>query len=146
MAKKTAAAVPKPGKNAELIVRQGFIIDATGKGPHAVPEVVILGNRDGFKYLSELFAHLAERTKSRKKGPDASAAVKLGRSEHPINTRLSDDIEFQFAPVNDANRAAVFKQHGVTMKSRQKGSLFERYSEVATEFDKLLRVMKRQKQ
>jgi hypothetical protein len=133
----------KPGRNAEVIVRQGFLIDATGKGPVAVPEVVVLANADGFSYLAEVFADLAAKAKAGKSSA-ASAGFHLPRSAAPINVRLSDDIDFRFAPLTTANRRAMFKQFGIDMASKQKGSLFERYKEVLEHFGRLQHVMRRE--
>lgn len=138
-----ASGSSKPGKNAEVIVRQGFLIDATGKGPVAVPEVVILANADGFAYLAGVFADLAAQAKTGKSSA-ASAGFHLPRSAEPINVRLSDDIDFRFAPLTTANRRAMFKQLGIDMASKQKGSLFERYKEVLEHFGRLQHVMRRE--
>ena len=140
---KRTAGPPKPPAAAELIVRQGFIIDATGREQHAVPEVVVIGNREGLRYLSDVFAYLAEETKTHR-SPEPHAGVHMMRLELPVNPRMSDAIEFRFIPVVDANRAATFKRHGVTMKSREHGSLFERYRGVAeTEYTKVARRLER---
>ncbi|MFO0839554.1 MAG: hypothetical protein U1D55_13645 [Phycisphaerae bacterium] len=143
MARKAANPVPKPSRSAELIVRQGFVIDATGKGPLATPEVVILGNRDGLRYLSALFAHLAERAGARAAASENDDSIPLAGDDHPINGRLSDDLRFRFAAVGAANREAQFKRFGITMKSKQKGSLFERYEEVVSQFGRLAERLKR---
>jgi hypothetical protein len=121
---------PKLPHGAELVVRQGFEIDATGRFPHAVPEVIVLGNRSGLQYLSEVFAFLAERAARRARSSEPLEEVRLERLEDPINVRLSDELEFRFAPLTDANRAATFKRYGITIKSRQRGSLFERYQQI----------------
>jgi hypothetical protein len=134
------AALPKPGAGAELIVRQGFIIDATGNGLHAVPEVAMLGNRAAFEYLAGVFEYLAAQARQR---AGTAEPVELPRNAHPINVRLSDDLDFQFALLTDANRKAMLKRFGVDMKSRQKGSLFERYQEVLTQFPRLTNQMRR---
>ena len=132
--------LPKASSKAELIVREGFVIDATGRSQQAIPEVSILGNREGFTYLSEVFAHLAERAAARHTSPQPAEPLHLSRLEHPVNVRLSDAIEFRFAPLTAANRAAMFKRHGITMKSRERGSLFGRYREVAdTQYQKVAR-------
>jgi hypothetical protein len=133
---------PKPGKNAELIVRQGFLIDASKNGLHAVPEVVILANADGFQYLADIFSQLAEAARSRKKAA-GDESIKMPRLEHPINARFSDDLDFRFAPLTAINRRAVLKQFGIDTKSKQTGSLFERYQEVLTHFSRLTNQMKR---
>ncbi|RMF80668.1 MAG: hypothetical protein D6744_07985, partial [Planctomycetota bacterium] len=137
------AAPPKPPSNAELIVRQGFIIDATGKAQHAVPEVVVIGNRHALRWLADVFAYLADQAAAHR-SHEPHAGVHIMRLATPVNARLSDAIEFRFIPVVDANRAATFKRHGVTMKSREHGSLFERYVGVAeTDFTKVARRLER---
>jgi hypothetical protein len=37
----------------EVIVKQQFLIDATGKVAYAVPEILLLGNREGLRHLGE---------------------------------------------------------------------------------------------
>jgi hypothetical protein len=138
--RKPDSAAPKAPSKAELIVRQGFIIDATGKQQHAVPEVLILGNREGLQYLADVFGHLADQARSRSRATGAGEPVHLPQLEHPVNGRLSDVIEFRFIPLTAANRAATFRQHGITMKSREHGSLFERYQGIAeTQYTKVAR-------
>lgn len=132
----------RPGKNAELVVRQGFLIDASGKGLHAVPEVVLLANADGFEFLASLFSRLAEAARARRKSA-GDESIKLPRLEHPINARLSDDLDFRFAPLTAANRKTVLRQFGIDTKSKQSGSLFERYQEVLTQFSRLTNQMRR---
>lgn len=141
--KSVQSGLPLPPKSAEIISRQGFLIDATGKGPHAVPEVVLLANAPALKYLAELFSYLADRSRPGDDSIDA-AIVGLPRNDHPINTRLSDDLEFRFALLTDENRRQVFKKFGIDMASRQKGSLFERYQEVLSHFGRLQNLMKRE--
>lgn len=142
-AKKSQASPPMPPKNAEIISRQGFLIDATGKGPHAVPEVVLLANKEALTYLAQLFSYLANSEHSSGEQVEA-ATVGLPRNDHPINTRLSDDLEFRFALLTDDNRRQMFKKFGIDMASRQKGSLFERYQEVVSHFGRLQNLMKRE--
>lgn len=72
--KNAHAGPPLPPKNAEIISRQGFLIDATGKGPHAVPEVVLLANVSALRYLAELFSYLADRAKAGDDGIEAAIA------------------------------------------------------------------------
>lgn len=133
--RKTSGAqrAPRPSSKAELIVRQGFFIDATGKTQVAVPEIVILGNRDGFAYLAALFEQLASQAAEGSRSSAAAEGERLPRGAAPVNARLSDDLEFRFAPLTAANRAATLKRFGVTLKSRQEGSLFDRYQHVAEE-------------
>jgi hypothetical protein len=142
--RKLDSAPPKAPSKAELIVRQGFIIDATGKQQHAVPEVLILGNREGLQYLADVFGHLADQAKSRSRATGAGEPIHLPQLDHPVNGRLSDAIEFRFIPLTAANRTATFRQHGITLKSREHGSLFERYQGIAeTQYTKVARRLER---
>ncbi len=129
--KRAAATAPAP--RGELVVRQSFVIDATNPRTfRAVPEVLLLGDADAFRTLAALFTQLAEAA-DRGDAP----APELERPSLPINTRLSDDLALRFVPLHDAARSATFKRLGVTLRSRQEGSLFDRYQEVAQEFRKL---------
>lgn len=139
----SAAGLPRPHKNAEIIVRQGFVIDATKKELHAIPEVVFLANADGLDYLSAVFASLAAAARAGRIA-DAELSVALPRNEHPINVRLSDDIDFRFLPLTTQNRRAMFKRLGIDLASVQKGSLFERYQEVVQQFGRLSGIMRRE--
>lgn len=136
-----STAVISPSEDAELIVRQGFLIDATGGAISAIPEVVLMANADGLDYLARVFAALAAAAR---KGEAAGEGVHLPRLTHPVNARLSDDLEFRFVPLNDENRRAMFKQHGVDMKSKQRGSLFDRYQETLAQFSRLQAQMRRE--
>jgi hypothetical protein len=132
---------PKPRAGAELILRQGFLIDASSGGLHAVPELVVLGNHAGLRYLADLLAHAAEQCRKASAHPEPQ---KLPRGETPLNTRLCDDLEIVVAGLTPANRRAMFKRFGIDMKSRQRGSLFERYQEVAAQFSRLTSQMNRE--
>lgn len=135
------AARSAPRESAEIIVRQGFLIDATGGAISAVPEVVIMGNVEGLEYLAGVFAGLAAAAR---KGGETGDGVHLPRLTHPVNSRLSDDLDFRFVALTDENRRAMFKQHGVDMKSKQRGSLFDRYQETLAQFSRLQSQMRRE--
>lgn len=100
-----------------------------------------MANAEGLEYLAGVFAALAAAAR---KGGDAGEGVHLPRLTHPINTRLSDDLDFRFVPLTDENRRAMFKQHGVDMKSKQRGSLFDRYQETLSHFGRLQAQMRRE--
>jgi hypothetical protein len=134
--------IPKPPNGAEIVVRQGFVIDATGKGPLAIPEVVLLANADGLRFLSQVFAALAEQAGSRSGA--AAEPVYLPRLEHPINAQLSDDLDFRFAALTAFSRRALFRRFGIDRKSRQHGSLFERYQQMVSQFGRLSNLMRRE--
>jgi len=105
---------------------------------------MILGNREGLQYLADVFAYLAEQAKGRVRTSAADQEIRLQQLDHPVNGRLSDAIDFRFIPLTAANRAAMFKQHGITMKSREHGSLFERYQGIAeTQYTKVARRLER---
>ncbi len=100
-----------------------------------------MANAEGLEYLARVFAALAAAAR---KGGDAGEGVHLPRLTHPVNTRLSDDLDFRFVPLTDENRRAMFKQHGVDMKSKQRGSLFDRYQETLSQFGRLQAQMRRE--
>jgi len=81
--------------------------------------------------LARIFDYLAEQAGRRRRDVQPLDEVRLARLETPINARLSDELEFRFAALTGANRTAVLRRFGVTIKSRQRGSLFERYQQIA---------------
>lgn len=114
-------------------MRQSFVIDATNPRTfRAVPEVLLLGDAAAFRSLAGLFEKLAEAAERGDTPPP-----ELEHPSLPVNTRLSDDLALRFVPLHDAARSATFKRLGITLRSRQEGSLFDRYQEVAQEFRKL---------
>lgn len=122
---------PRPAADAELILRQQFTIETQGRRQYAVPEMLIVGNREGFEYLSRVFAYLAEQARVQKRVKQPLAPFVFGRSDPPINVRLSDDLAIRCVPIHDQNRKPTLRQLGITLKSRQRGSLFERYRQIA---------------
>ena len=48
----------------EVIVKQQFLIDATGDVAYAVPEILLLGNHEGLRQLGECLLKLANESQS----------------------------------------------------------------------------------
>lgn len=107
------------------------MIETQGRKQYAVPEMLIVGNREGFEYLARVFEYLAEQARVHKRVKQPLAPFVFGRSDPPINVRLSDDLALRCVPVQEQNRKTTLRQLGVTLKSRQRGSLFERYRQIA---------------
>ena len=129
---------PKPAAGAELILRQQFTIETHGRKQYAVPEMLIVGNCEGFEYLARVFGYLAEQARVQKRVKQPLAPFVFGRSDPPINVRLSDDLAMRCVPIHEESRKATLRQLGITVKSRQRGSLFERYRQIAqTDYHKV---------
>jgi len=126
-----SAAPPRPTAGAELILRQQFTIETQGRKQYAVPEMLIVGNCEGFEYLARVFEYLAEQARVQKRVKQPLVPFVFGRSDPPINVRLSDDLAMRCVLIHEDNRKATLRQLGITLKSRQRGSLFERYRQIA---------------
>lgn len=124
-------APPRPPADAELILRQQFTIEGRGRRQYAVPEMLIVANRQGMEYLAKVFDYLAEQARVAARVKQPLAPLVIGRSEPPVNARLSDDLAIRCVPVSDANRRPTLRQYNITLRSRQRGSLFERYRQIA---------------
>lgn len=89
----------------EFIVKQQFLIDATGDREYAVPEILLLGNREGLRQLGEWFLQLAGRDPDPAHGdwdPDDHQHVPTKFA--PVNPALTDELEFREGILTDANR------------------------------------------
>ena len=136
MEKATRRRWPKPSSKAEIILKERYLIDGTGKKDVPIPELLVLANREGFRYLSRVFAFMAQ---PRGKVADWIAQLDpddhyhMGRAEAPFNHNLSDDIEFRLGTITSANRRQVLRHYGITQKRRARGSLVKRYEHLIAE-------------
>ena len=136
MKKPTSRRWPKPSSKAEIILKERFLIDGTGKKNVPIPELLVLANREGFQYLSRVFAFMAQ---PRGKVADWIAQLDpddhyhMGRSEAPFSHKLSDDIEFRLGTITSANRRRVLRHYGITQRWRARGSLLKRYEHLIAE-------------
>ncbi|MDB5295214.1 MAG: hypothetical protein JWO31_1197 [Phycisphaerales bacterium] len=132
-----ASAAPIPGDGPvrdeppEVVLREQFMIDATEPVPVAIPELLVLGNRAGFRALAAFFAGLADReprTSDDPAGdPDDHGHVDF-RFTPEINQALSDQVEVRVGHLTRENRAAVLAAYGIDGGAASHGSLVGRYA------------------
>ena len=113
---------------AEVIVKQTYLIDATGEKKYPVPEVLLLGNREGLRNLGQWLVDYAERIpKADAMDWDPDDHQHLPTKYPPFNSALSDELEFRIGILTELNRDAVLDKYGINEASRQKGDLVARY-------------------
>lgn len=126
----------------EVIVKQTFLIDATGEVEYAVPEVLILGNREGFLMLAKALRSIAESVPNPEHAncdPDDHRHFPTkSKWDEPFNCELSDELEFRMGVLTEANREAVLRKYGITPASRAAGNLVDRYRSQADQAERLL--------
>ncbi|MHC5023375.1 MAG: hypothetical protein ACYTGG_05620 [Planctomycetota bacterium] len=125
----------------EIILKEQYEIDSTGEVPIAVPEVLVLANRAGFRWLSEYFREMADRTPHRGKlnaagDPDAHQRLPLAwdvRSpgDEPLNKALSDRIAFRLGYLTPENRDIVYAKYGISAAESKHGCMASRFRELA---------------
>ena len=136
MKKPTRRRWPKPSSKAEIISKERFLIDGTGKKDVPIPELLVLANRQGFQFLSRVFAFMAQpegKVNDWIAQLDPDDHYHMGRSEAPFSHKLSDDIEFRLGTITPANRKQVLRHYGITQKWRARGSLVKRYEHLIGE-------------
>ncbi len=115
---------PQVEDGAELVVKQHFAL--FGDKPTAIPTLIIVGNRKGFEFLSQLFAYAARRRLYSPPG-DPDDHFHWGRAEAPINRWLSDDIEFRIGTYEARARKETLAQYGMSRSERGHGDAVPRY-------------------
>jgi len=123
---------PEAPANAELILRQRLFVETTGTKPYAVPELLILGNREGFEWLAKYFAHRAAKmpTEFQAQHNDADDHDHLVALDHPFSSKLSDELEIRVGVLTQENRAATLKKYGFMTSEPQRGCLVKRYKQL----------------
>jgi hypothetical protein len=117
---------PQAQAGAELVFKQHFAL-FSDKGPTiAIPTLIIVGNRKGFDFLSQLFAYAARRRLYSSPG-DPDDHLHWGRAEAPINPRLSDDMEFRIGTYEARARKETLRKYGMTRSERGRGDAAPRY-------------------
>ena len=136
MKKPTRRRWPKPSRKAEIILKERYVINGTGKKDVPIPELLVLANQEGFQYLSRVFAFMAQpsgRVADWIAEADPDDHYHMGRAEAPFSHNLSDDIEFRLGTITSANRKQVLRHYGITQKRRARGSLVKRYEYLISE-------------
>jgi hypothetical protein len=99
----------------EVIVKLGTITDCTGEPPRSIPDVRILGNREGLRELARLLLWMSKRkpTDEHIKNGDPDDHQHFSAQRLPFNSSLSDELEFRIGILTDANRGAVLNKYGI---------------------------------
>jgi hypothetical protein len=124
--KKSMVIPPRPRKGAELIVKANPGLDVKGAdsdlGVHS--GVFILGNRAGFRWLSDYFAWRAARIDE----DDLFYSNDPDDHDHlafyaPLNVRLSDEIDVMLGSFSTKHRRRVLNACRITRQRRVSGHL-----------------------
>ncbi len=112
----------------EIIVKQQYLVNATGDVAYAVPEILLIGNREGFRQLGEWFLEVSLHEPDPKLiDCDPDDHQHMGTGYAPFNPALSDELEFRVGILTESNRDRVLSKHGITETARQIGELAIRY-------------------
>lgn len=118
----------RPPKRAKLILKEQFEIDATGDVDVVVPNILILGNRAGFRYLSDYFLWLATRDATLAddwRDPDDHQHMDF--PQDPFDAELSDRVSFRLGTLDARNFEAVCDKYQINRQTAERGSLEQRY-------------------
>lgn len=115
-------------KAAQIILKESFSLDASGKKCIAVPEFVMIADRQGLKTIAHQIEGWSEATDD-----DADNHIHL---EDLCNIRLSDRLGIRVVLLTQQNRREVFRRYGVGQRLRRMNSLTERYKHIVKEATK----------
>lgn len=124
---------PRILPTAEIILKESYCVDATKSKEVPIPEIIMLANREGFRFLGQYFLYLAERLQPTAEIGDPDDHRHFGTMfpDEPFNYELSDRIELRIGMLSDENRAHVVDKYGISRRSGKHGSLVERYTRLA---------------
>lgn len=127
------AAEPSRQDAPEIIVREQFMVDATGKVHVAIPELLLLANRAGYRWLADYFRDLAEREPRTHSDPigDPDDHSHYSTQYPPVNPALSDRVELRIGHLDATNRDAVLAKYKISPETASLGSLVGRYRDSA---------------
>jgi hypothetical protein len=121
---------PDPPDSAELILRQRFFVAVPEKGaPYAMPELLLLGNREGFEWLSRYFANRAASlpTEYQVERGDPDDHWHLGGDCMPRSAPLSDEIEIRVGVYTEASRGRALAKYAIDTTPGERGCLRTRF-------------------
>ena len=121
---------PAPPKDAEIIVRDSVHIDATSDVEVYVPDIVVLSNESGYRWLAKFFTFMANR--------DVEGPVEVGHGDPEdhfhqhlgITEELSDRIEFRFGHITNGNREALFDKFEINPNETRPQDYRERIAKI----------------
>ena len=123
---------PTAPDGAEIIIRHQFTMQGFDDGAVPIPEILIVANKDGFRWLSRYFAWLAELsvTEFQLKVGDSDNHQHLTTDQPPINPELSAQLEMRLGILTPEGRETTLKKYGLTPQNRQQGSLFDQFGRI----------------
>jgi len=128
MAKKSIS-MPEKSKDAEIVVKRNFgygsLFRRTDFGLYE--GISVFANRRGYRFLSDYFKWMAQRTVSESEG-DPGDHTHL----NPSSTRC-DELAFTFDSLTASNRKAVLTNANATKKARRTGSPIKQFKQIFVE-------------
>lgn len=124
-------------EDSEIVTKLGFAIDASGSREYPVLSVQIIANESGLKYLANVFAATARR--SRLLRDCASHHIHLGRGDWPFQARISDDLELRVEVLTRTNKKRTYRDFGVSRKTRRSGNMIPHLNRLIAEAESSLR-------
>jgi hypothetical protein len=113
---------PEAPHGAELIIKQSWEV-STRYSREVAPGVHLLGNREGFRWLSEYFAWIADRI------DDNAEVAPANADDHPhlfpgapFNSELSDEVGIMLGHFSQRHRERVLELLGCSPEARSLGS------------------------
>jgi hypothetical protein len=113
----------------EVILKQ-FVHYRGGIGgrSQSEPALLLLANREGYKWLSEYFGELANRTwHTSNDWGDPDDHQHLFVNQPPFNEKLSDSMEIRMGVLNAENRRTTLEQYNISKDTARRNSLIARY-------------------
>jgi hypothetical protein len=118
----------RPGSPEVILRKTCTFYEKQGEG-YPVPELLILANRAGFRWLASVFARCAQKAGESHPtpagDPDDHEHIDLWHPE--INPLHSDELAFRLGILTPKNRRAVFKKYGLRRRQSFQGDLVSQY-------------------
>jgi PAS domain-containing protein len=116
---------PRIPPKAEIILKERFLVDGEGKHDVAFPELIVLANKAGYRYLGKVFHAMSElHTRS-----DLNHEH-FARLTPPFSRRLSDDIEIRLCLINRQVRRRILYYYDIRRGTQRKEGLVGRYRDL----------------
>ncbi|MDA0833171.1 MAG: hypothetical protein O2955_04145 [Planctomycetota bacterium] len=123
--------------SAEVIIKQSFLINCTEDVPYAVPEILLLGNREGLERLGHFLLNMSQRLLDQGQcelDPDDHQHLTINNGH--FNPRLSDEMEIRIGVLTLENRDSVLEKYDIDESTRQTGDLAPRFRNLADRAEK----------
>lgn len=110
----------------------------------AIPELLLLANRSGFRYLARMFEYLAERNMRPPAGPwETDPDDHEHWCPEQWDPGLSDRVEVRLGTITPENWKLVRRKYNLLAKNKKRGSIFEQYTQLLQEAEKVVERLNR---